>query len=159
MISFLKKDDEAKGGFMGRGDIIFLLVIVAVVGGFWYYSKSIKTTSASHFTNCQKLWEAKDYPAADRCYEEARDLQYLTDSLDSITYLRSDSAQVISDAESALWAKADSAMVKADTARVLSLVKQLPTFYFLDSTKVQRLLSWQAMAKAPSDTSGAALSK
>ncbi|HSQ41703.1 MAG TPA: hypothetical protein VLM37_05430 [Fibrobacteraceae bacterium] len=147
MISFLKKEDDEGSKFMGKGDIVFLLVVALIVGGFWFYSKTIKAQASGKFQECEKLWEAKQLVQANECYTQASDLQYLTDSLDSIIYSRNEAVQEIMDQENALWAKADSAMSRMDSAAAFVLVKTLPEFYFLDSVKVRRLSAWQAMAK------------
>jgi hypothetical protein len=160
MISFLKKEDDQKGGFMGKGDIIFLLVVGAVVGGFFYYTKSIKAESAKQFAECQKIWDSGDLISSQACYDKARNLQYVTDSLDSIVYLRLDSIQQVEEDENNFFAKVDSAIVRKDSAAVMANVKALPKFVFLDSAKVEILKSWNALANAPVvDTTGKAQAK
>lgn len=159
MISFLKKEEDTKGGFMGKGDIIFLLVVAVIVGGFFFYTKRIKSESASRFAECQQIWETGDLVKSEACYDIARDLTYITDSLDSIIYLRLDSAQQVEENENNLFAKADSAAVRQDTAGLIEIVKDLPKFHFLDSAKVQRLQTWNALAKAPVNPAGQPLSK
>jgi len=153
MISFLKNENDEGGGFMGKGDIIFLLVIASVIGGFWFYSKTIKQNSIEKFAECSKVWDAKDFAMADRCYEEARALSYLNDSLDSVIYIRSESMDSISDSEDALWLKVDSAMVRHDSLLAANLLSNLPKFYFLDTSKVQRLQAWQTTVKIPTGAS------
>jgi hypothetical protein len=150
MISFLKKEEEKQGGFMGKSDIIFVLVIAAVIGGFWFYTKTIKENSAKKFQLCNQLWDSGDLVRANTCFDEASDLQYITDSLDSVIYERTEKIKVIIDLENALWTKADSAMSRKDTSLTLEIVKDLPTLRFLDSAKVRRLVSWKALRKADS---------
>jgi hypothetical protein len=137
MISFLKKEEDKESKFMGRGDIIFLAVILALVGGFWYYSKSIRSISESHFASCDKVFTAK---------------HYLTDSLDSIIYSRSEFISELTDKEVTLFNKADSAMARLDSAGAFALVKDLPEFYFLDSAKVGKLKTWSKLANPIKDS-------
>jgi len=153
MISFLKKEDDQGGGFMGKGDIIFLLVIVSLVGGFWFYSKTVKQKCTVKFAECAKVWDAKDYVAAERCYEEARGLSYLPDSLDSLLYQRTEIMDGITESEENLWMQVDSAMIRQDSAKASKLLANLPKFYFLDSSKVQRLQAWQMTVKIPTGAS------
>jgi len=91
LISFLKKDEDGndtKSKFMGKGDIIFLLVLAMLIGGFWFYNKSSKERSYSHYARCEALFEADSLNEAKECYSEALNLGYRTDSLDSIAYNR-----------------------------------------------------------------------
>lgn len=90
-ISFLKKeeDDEASGSkFMGKGDIIFLILIAAIVGGLWFYNKTNKENTFNHYAKCEALFVAEDYVKAKECYEDAVELGYRVDSLDSVGYNR-----------------------------------------------------------------------
>ena len=88
LISFLKKDDdgnEAKSKFMGKGDIIFLLVLAAIIGGIWFYHKNSKEKTYSHYVRCDSLFNGENWNEAMRCYgDDALKLDYRTDSLDSI---------------------------------------------------------------------------
>jgi hypothetical protein len=91
LISFLKKEDGEDGKqskFMGKGDIIFLLVLGSLIFGFWYYNKTNKEGTFSHYEKCNALFEADNLKEAKECYENAIDLGYRVDSLDSIGYHR-----------------------------------------------------------------------
>jgi len=90
LISFLKKDEENGEGakFMGKSDIIFLLVLGALIFGFWYYHTTTKEKTFSHYAHCQALFTADSLSKAKECYEKAIDLGYRIDSLDSIGYHR-----------------------------------------------------------------------
>jgi zona occludens toxin (predicted ATPase) len=92
LISFLKKEDEDENGsgakFMGKGDIIFLLVLFSLIFGFWYYNKTTKEKTYSHYAKCDALFAANSLTEAKECYENAIDLGYRIDSLDSVGYHR-----------------------------------------------------------------------
>jgi len=91
LISFLKKDAEDEAGeskFMGKSDIIFLLVLGALVFGFWYYHTNTKEKTYSHYAHCEALFATDSFLEAKECYESAIDLGYRIDSLDSIGYHR-----------------------------------------------------------------------
>jgi zona occludens toxin (predicted ATPase) len=90
LISFLKKESENETGskFMGKGDIIFLLVLATLIFGFWYYYTYSKEKVHSHYTRCDALFTMDSLNEAKECYEIARDLGYRIDSLDSIGYHR-----------------------------------------------------------------------
>jgi len=91
LISFLKKDEEDGGEgakFMGKSDIIFLLVLGALIFGFWYYHTTTKEKTYSHYANCEALFTTDSFLEAKECYEKAIDLGYRIDSLDSIGYHR-----------------------------------------------------------------------
>jgi len=91
LISFLKKEEdgnESQSKFMGKGDIIFLLVLAALISGFWYYHKSTKEETYNHYTRCDALFKADSLSEAKECYEGALNLGYRVDSLDSVGYYR-----------------------------------------------------------------------
>ena len=91
LISFLKKendDGENQSKFMGKGDIIFLLVLAALIGGFWYYHKTTKEETYNHYARCDALFNAENLKEAKECYEETINLGYRVDSLDSVGYHR-----------------------------------------------------------------------
>jgi hypothetical protein len=91
LISFLKKDAEDEAGeskFMGKSDIIFLLVLGTLIFGFWYYHTSTKEKTYSHYAHCEALFATDSFLEAKECYENAIDLGYRIDSLDSIGYHR-----------------------------------------------------------------------
>jgi len=90
LISFLKKEETGESGskFMGKGDIIFLLVLAALIVGFYYYYNYSKEKAYSHYARCDVLFNADSLSAAKECYENAFDLGYRIDSLDKIGYNR-----------------------------------------------------------------------
>jgi zona occludens toxin (predicted ATPase) len=90
LISFLKKEESEESGskFMGKGDIIFLLVLAALIFGFWYYYTFSKEKVYSHYARCDALFNSDSLSAARECYESAIDLGYRIDSLDSVGYNR-----------------------------------------------------------------------
>ncbi|MCL2100792.1 MAG: hypothetical protein FWH22_03660 [Fibromonadales bacterium] len=91
LISFLKKDEDGKSQskFMGKGDIIFLLVLALLIGGGWYLFKTSKEETHEHYAKCDALYLADNLIEAKECYEDgALKLNYRIDSLDSIGYLR-----------------------------------------------------------------------
>jgi len=103
LISFLKKDDEdgnSQSKFMGKGDIIFLLVVAGIIGGFWYYNKSTKEQTFSHYAKCEALFFADKLSEAKVCYEEeSLTLNYRLDSLDSIGSNRVEKIESIMDGD------------------------------------------------------------
>ena len=89
LISFLKKEESETGSkFMGKGDIIFLLVLAALIFGFWYYYTYSKEKAYSHYARCDALFTADSLNEARECYESALDLGYRIDSLESVGYNR-----------------------------------------------------------------------
>jgi len=103
LISFLKKEDEdgnPQSKFMGKGDIIFLLVVAGLIGGFWYYNKSIKEQTLNHYSKCEVLFFTDKLSEAKECYEEeALTLNYRLDSLDSIGSNRVEKIEAIMDGD------------------------------------------------------------
>jgi len=103
LISFLKKEDEdgnSQSKFMGKGDIIFLLVVAGIIGGFWYYNKSTKEQTFSHYAKCEALFFTDKLSRAKECYEEeSLTLNYRLDSLDSIGSNRVEKIEAIMDGD------------------------------------------------------------
>ena len=90
LISFLKKEvsEGSSSKFMGKGDIIFLLVLAALIFVFWYYYTYSKEKAYSHYARCDVLFNSDSLSAAKECYESAIDLGYRIDSLDKVGYNR-----------------------------------------------------------------------
>lgn len=143
MISFLKKDEVGKpgsGGFMGKGDIIFLLVVIAIVGGFLFYSKQVRKVALAKHDTCAQAMAAGEYIKARSCLEEARDLHYSTDSLDSIVYAGLSKLEDVQAQEMELLQRIDSLLQVRDT---VALIKNLPAperiFHFLGEDQETRM--------------------
>jgi len=140
MISFLKKDeDKEAGGFMGKGDIIFLVVVALLVAGFWYYTKVIKEKSAEHFALCTAKVSATEFLQAESCYEAARNLHYLNDSLDSLIYLNLGMIDSLRDYDLEQYNEADSLLKISDTAQALAKAQGLDQSMFLDNAQMERI--------------------
>ncbi len=139
MISFLKKEEEEKGGFLGKGDLIFLAVIAALVGGFLYYSHTVENKAITLFSQCDQAWVAKEYSTAMTCYESRSNLSYMTDSLDSIAYKRIEKIQQIEESELALYRKLQQWKLQGQTDSIQKVVSSKPLFFMLDSAKRSEL--------------------
>ncbi len=149
MISFLKKVDEEgvekKSKFMGKGDIIFLLVVASLAGGFWYFSKSAKEDTFAYFTRCDSLYTADRLSEAETCYEGALDQGYRSDSLDSVGYLRREKLETQRDQETQLAREIDSLLRVGDSATAWSKKEKAGKVYFLTAEVVKQ---WESL-KAP----------
>jgi len=140
MISFLKKDENPdEGKFLGKGDIVFLLVVAGLVAGFWFYTKVIKQKSAEHFEQCLSAYAAAEYLRAEECFEEARNLHYLNDNLDSIIYTYLGAVDSLRDLDFVLYQQADSLMKQADTAGARAAAARIEKSVFLDEAKSARV--------------------
>ena len=113
-----------------------------------------KAQTAVKFQACEAIWTTQDFPKASECYDQARNLYYLTDSLDSLIYNRTEAVQEMSDAEHSIFSKVDSALVLKDTVKAWQLLGNLSKTRFLDTAQVRRLHEWQAMVKPSVDTVG-----
>ena len=129
---------------MGKGDIIFLLVIAAIVGGFWYYSKEIKRRSAAHFAQCAEIFEKDELLNAEECYTDARNLHYLNDSLDSLIYTRLGGIDSIRDYHRTMFRQGDSLWSIQDSNASAKIAEQLKSSVFLNEAQIQALNSWEA---------------
>lgn len=156
MISFLKKVDEEgqekQSKFMGKGDIIFLLAVGSLVGGFWYFSKSVKEETFVHFQKCDSLFQAKEFPLAEACYEASLDLGYRSDSLDSIGYLRREELDNKRELEKIQFRSLDSLVRVGDSVAAYQVKASMKDIFFLDST--QKVLWESVQPPAPDSTTG-----
>ena len=82
MVSFLKKDQTDDS--FAKSDWLFLTAIIAVVGGFWYYSHHSKTVTHDNFANALEVYNTGDCLKALDAYVNLLESPYMTDSLDSI---------------------------------------------------------------------------
>ena len=146
MISFLKKVDEngeeKSSKFMGKGDIIFLLCVGSLVGGFWYFSKSAKEDTFTHFTRCDSLYKADSMVAAKSCYEASLELGYRTDSLDSVAYLRTEQLENLRENETAQARAVDSLTRLGDSLSAWKIKEPVTKTYFLEGEALKR---WESV--------------
>lgn len=153
MISFLKKLDEdgteKHSKFMGKGDIIFLLAVGSLVGGFWYFSKSIKENTFEHFQKCDSLYLDSNYASADECYEASLDLGYRSDSLDSVGYARRDELFDRHELEKTQLNILDSLVRVGDSIQAYKVKETLTQIYFLDEDQ-KRL--WESIQSPTTDS-------
>ncbi|NLO23117.1 MAG: hypothetical protein GX116_02130 [Fibrobacter sp.] len=70
--------------FMSWQDAVFLLVIAALITGGYYYFQNVKKKGLKQFTECNLLFEAKDYLSSEACYEKTWSLSYVTDSMELV---------------------------------------------------------------------------
>jgi hypothetical protein len=147
MISFLNKDNQEQSGFMGKGDIIFLVVIAALaIGGFWYV-KNIKGISYTHFDSCIQMFNEKQLAQASVCFDEAQDLHYKNDSLDKVLYEYSTKLFEMEQAERALFGTLSQMAESQDWHTLHKLHSKLPeSFYFLAPEQTQSILTWMQKA-------------
>lgn len=159
MISFLKKVDEdgeqERAKFMGKGDILFLLAVGGLVGGFWYFSKSVKEETVTHFRTCDSLYTAEHYNEAEACYEASLDLGYSTDSLDSVGYHRRSQLETQREVEQTQFRTLDSLLRVGDSSGAVSVKSSLPRIYFLEGE--QKELWESVQPPAPDSSSGDSL--
>lgn len=146
MISFLKKVDEdgeeKHSKFMGKSDIIFVLAIGSLVGGFWYFSKSVKEDTYAQFTHCDSLFQAQQLRDAESCYDATLELGYRSDSLDSVSYKRREVLDGLREAETAQSRAIDSLLRVGDSLSAWNIKKSVEKVFFLEG---EQLKQWEAV--------------
>jgi len=66
-------DEGKKVESFGVSDLVTILVIALVAGGFWLWYSSARSESTTRFQAADDIWKRKDYKAAKKAYEELQE--------------------------------------------------------------------------------------
>lgn len=110
-----KKDEP----FATVWDVVVVLVLALVAGGFWFWYSSAKNESSSHFRKADSLFQAGDLPASLAAYRELRASEsVIAGKDDSLMYKRMDSLEAYEETDLQLAAAARGALTSEDTALI-----------------------------------------
>jgi len=112
-MSFLEKEGEPKQSAFW--DWAVGIGLVVIIGGFTLYYQFQKKSSAARFHEADSLFQAGNYPEAERKYERLKSAQYLTTQNDSIIYARMDSIETAKDREAELAVRSRTLLAAGDT--------------------------------------------
>lgn len=112
---------------MGWQDVVFLIVLVGLVVGGYYYYQYAKEKSATVFANCDAIFVAAEevpakYIEAEACYNETWDLGFVSDSME---VLRQNRLGVIEDMRNHLkdlFADVEDAIADNDSNKAFEIV-------------------------------------
>jgi len=157
MISFLNKDNDNKNtqqGPIAKGDIIFLIVIAVVGIGIYLYSTRVKDVSYEQFDACIASYEADKLLEAQECFDEARELHFINDSLDNLIYIYTSKLNDIEIAERSLFSKMEEYSAGSNDKVMQKILQRLPEkLYFLSPTQMDSISGWKGRFLAPETAS------
>lgn len=135
---------------MGWQDVVFLIVLVGLVVGGYYYYQYTKKNSAEAFAKCDELYVAAETdPAqlieAESCYNATWDLGFVSDSME---ILRQDRLGAIEDKRNHLkdlFTDVMDAIADKDSAKALEIVNGYKGPMLLPKSDRE---TWESIAKA-----------
>ncbi len=151
-MSFLKKEDEPQK-FISLSDVITLLVIGGLVGGGYLYYKWVKKEAETRLTEVLKVYENGTPVEALKAFESLENLQWKSDSLDSIIYEKQSELYERSENQKLLLEMIEEKWKAMDTAAAIALMKQWKGVEFLSEAQVARVKEFEKLLLSPTDSS------
>ena len=114
---------------MGWQDGVFLLVLVGLIVGGYYYYQHTKQVSADTFAKCDALYvaaesDAAKYVEAEACYNETWELSFVSDSMEILRQNRLGAIEDLRNHQKDLYADAMGAMAAKDTVAAFNVVNE-----------------------------------
>ena len=112
---------------MGWQDGVFLLVLVGLIVGGYYYYQHTKQVSAETFAKCDSLYVAAEtnaakYVEAESCYNETWELSFVSDSMEILRQNRLGSIEDLRNHQKDLYADAMGALAARDSVAAYNIV-------------------------------------
>ncbi len=114
---------------MGWQDGVFLLVLVGLIVGGYYFYQYTKQKSSDSFAKCDVLYvsaetNAEKYVEAEACYNETWDLSFVSDSMEILRQNRLGAIEDLRNHQKDLYADAMGAMAARDTVAAYKVVSE-----------------------------------
>lgn len=111
--------EEKKEPIVSTWDVVILLALGLLGGGFWYWYSGERNSSESHFHVADSLYAAGAYPQALDAYRSIRaDESVISRKHDSLMYLRMDTLENFEEKDLQLAAGIRAAIASEDTALI-----------------------------------------
>lgn len=111
--------EEKKEPIVSTWDVVILLALGLLGGGFWYWYSGERSTSESHFHVADSLYAAGKYPHALEAYRSIRsDESVISKKHDSLMYLRMDTLENFEEKDLQLATGIRAAIASEDTALI-----------------------------------------
>lgn len=138
---------------MGWQDVVFLIVLVGLVVGGYYYYQYAKEKSASSFANCDKLYVAAEentamYIDAEACYNETWDLGFVSDSMEVLRQNRLGAIEDMRNHLKDLFADVEDAIADNDSLKAFEIVNAYKGPMLLSKSDREQ---WESLAKASAE--------
>lgn len=148
---------------MGWQDVVFLLVLVGLVVGGYYYYQYAKNSSAETFAKCDALYVAAEaeqtkFLDAEKCYNETWDLGFVSDSLEVLRQNRLGAIEDMRNHLMDLFVDVMDAIADKDSAKAFEIVTNYKGPMFLPKTDAEtwKTIADAAAAKASAEPASAA---
>ena len=114
---------------MGWQDGVFLLVLVGLIVGGYYYYQHTKQVSADTFAKCDSLYvaaekDAAKYVEAEACYNDTWELSFVSDSMEILRQNRLGAIEDLRNHQKDLYADAMGALAARDSIAAYNIVNE-----------------------------------
>lgn len=140
---------------MGWQDVVFLIVLVGLVVGGYYYYQYAKSKSAETFAACDTLYVAAEtdqlkYLDAEKCYNETWDLGFVSDSMEVLRQNRLGAIEDMRNHLKDLFADVMDAIADQDSAKAFGIIAGYkgPMFLAKSDAEMWRSIEAAGAAKA-----------
>jgi hypothetical protein len=141
MVSFLKKENNSER--IAKSDIIFIIVlIVGSVGGYLYWTNT-RDAAFNLFTECGEYYDSKNWNQALDCYAKTYDLQWRSDSLDTILYEREPRLLEMKEEETLLFDTVSVLVEQKDYKKAQKFIDELKTPVFLPQAQKEEIILYK----------------
>lgn len=143
-MSFLKDENEVPPKFIGLSDVLTLLVIAALGAGGYYYFDWAKKDSEIKLKAALEVLETGTRVEAYNAFAKLENLQYRSDSLDSIIYEKQSALIDISANQQILFETIEDKLEINDSTAFVVLMKEWKGVDFLSSKRQVQVKAWKA---------------
>ena len=144
IMSFLKDENEVPPKFIGLSDLLTLIVIAALGAGGYYYFDWAKKDSEVKLEAALKVLETGTRVEAYKAFSKLENLQYRSDSLDSIIYEKQSVLIDISENQKILFETIEDKLEVNDSTAFVILMKEWKGVDFLPSKRQVKVEAWKA---------------
>lgn len=129
--------------FMSWQDAVFLLVIIALVVGGYYYFQYTKQQGAKQFAECNALYEANDFIACETCYGKTWDLSYVSDTMELVRQERLGLIADMRTLQMDVFQSVESYLLNGDTSSALEeMNKMTKPLLLLNQSQLDLWTEW-----------------
>ncbi len=143
-MSFLKDENEVPAKFIGLSDLLTLIVIAALGAGGYFYFEWAKKDSEEKLTKALEVYETGTRVEAYDAFMQLEDLQYKSDSLDSIIYEKQSVLFDISENQKILFQTIEDKLEAKDSTAFVILMKEWKGVDFLAKNRQVKVEAWKA---------------
>ena len=133
-MSFIKKEEESQ-----FGDWIFLVILLLVGLGFYWYYNTTKENALQNFNKANSLYENQSWVQALAAYDSLQNSPWKNDSLDSVLYQRHSELNDRAVSQWTLLEELQKLEIAQDTFLLVVRLKQVQGTEFLSTAQLAEL--------------------